>query len=145
MTDENTDEKALTAFNTSFEAYNKKVMYGADIISVLNKAIDNNETYKVTDPSKAGYEPQLEDFYVNIVFTYGGKTYSLRDNLPEIQSSYIDRIQNPNNYSKLDQEEMYKFKSSVFKCTGVEYNGTTGLSNSAAAGRVKQMSFSVIR
>lgn len=144
MTDENTDEKALTAFNTSFEAYNKKVMYGADIISVLNKAIDNNETYKA-DPNKSNFEPSLADFYVNIVFTYDNKTYSLSGNLPEIQSGYIDRIQNPNNYSKLEQEEMYKFKSSVFKCTGVEYNGTTGLSNSAAASRVKQMSFSVIR
>ena len=134
-TQENTQQKELLAFNSSFEAYNKKAMYGADIISVLNKAIDNNVTYK-TDT-----EPQLADFYVNIVFTYGGKTYSLRDNLGEIQSGYIDRIQNPNKYSKIEQEEMYKFKSSVFKCTGVEYNGTTG----SAAGRVKQMTFSVIR
>lgn len=115
-------------------------MYGADIISVLNKAIDNNETYKA-DPSKPNFEPQLADFYVNIVFTYGGKQYSLRDNLGEIQSGYIDRIQNPNKYSKIEQEEMYKFKSSVFKCTGVEYNGNTGLSNASAARQSQKNDF----
>lgn len=113
-------------------------MYGADVISVLNKAADNNAVYKA-DPSKTNFEPQLADFYVNIVFTYDGKTYSLRDNIDDIKNVFL------NNVTDKDDEEMYKFKSSIFKCTGVEYNGHTGLSNSAAAGRVRQMTFSVIR
>ena len=42
-----TQQKELEDFNKSFEAYNKKIMYGTDIISVLNKAIDNNRRYEV--------------------------------------------------------------------------------------------------
>ena len=41
------NEKEVLAFNQGFEAYNKKLMYGSDIVSVINKAIDNNAIYKV--------------------------------------------------------------------------------------------------
>ena len=34
----------ISTFNSGFEAYNKKVMYGTDIISLMNKAIENNKT-----------------------------------------------------------------------------------------------------
>lgn len=33
------------AFNKEYEAYDKKIMYGADVISAINKAISNNEKY----------------------------------------------------------------------------------------------------
>ena len=32
-------------FNQEFEVYDKKIMYGVDVISVLNKAQSNNEKY----------------------------------------------------------------------------------------------------
>ena len=32
----------LAAFNAEFEAYNKKAMYGTDVITLMNKAIQNN-------------------------------------------------------------------------------------------------------
>lgn len=35
----------LTAFNTEYEVYDKKIMYGVDVISVLNKAKSNNDKY----------------------------------------------------------------------------------------------------
>ena len=35
--------KQLQEFNQQWEAYNKKVLYGTDVISVVNKAIDNNK------------------------------------------------------------------------------------------------------
>ncbi len=38
-------KKYLLLIN-GFEAYNKKIMYGSDVISVLNKAIDNNTKYQ---------------------------------------------------------------------------------------------------
>ena len=33
----------LTEFNQQFEAYDKKLMYGVDVISCLNKVLDNND------------------------------------------------------------------------------------------------------
>ncbi len=46
-------QKELIAFNTRFEAYNKKLMYGSDIISVFNQAIDNNRAFKIEYGSRA--------------------------------------------------------------------------------------------
>lgn len=36
----------LSKFNQQFEAYNKKLMYGVDVVSCLNKVIDNNKKSK---------------------------------------------------------------------------------------------------
>ena len=60
-TSEDTETKQIADFNESFDSYNKKLMYGTDVISVLNKAIDNNRTYGVTD------DPSSE-YYVDIAF-----------------------------------------------------------------------------
>lgn len=35
----------ITAFNIEYEVYDKKIMYGVDVISVLNKAKSNNDKY----------------------------------------------------------------------------------------------------
>ena len=35
----------IVEFNESYEAYNKQRMYGTDVISVVNKAEDNNIKY----------------------------------------------------------------------------------------------------
>ncbi|MCI8396326.1 MAG: hypothetical protein HFJ52_01165 [Clostridia bacterium] len=120
VTQPNTAQKELKDFNTGFEAYNKKLMYGADIISVLNKAIDNNRRYKIeffNNPK----EPDYIDFYVNVIFTYEGKTYSLKDDFTEytatrrniIQKEFLDKV----GLKETDTENIFKFKVSGFKCT----------------------------
>lgn len=56
--DEKTALEQLVAFNNQYEAYNKRVMYGTDVITVVNKAIVHNEKMlasKVEDP-----------YYINI-------------------------------------------------------------------------------
>ena len=59
--DEDTLQEEIKAFNNGFEAYNKKLMYGIDIISVLNKAIDNNKKYDVSGDER--------DYFVDIEIT----------------------------------------------------------------------------
>ncbi len=61
----------IATFNSGFEAYNKKLMYGTDVISVMNKAIDNNSNYKVTSPG--------EEYYVDIYFTISEKLCIVKD------------------------------------------------------------------
>ena len=56
----NYEEEELLAFNKGFEEFNKKIMYGADVISVINKAIDNNKRNGVTNQKNS-------DFYVDVV------------------------------------------------------------------------------
>lgn len=38
-------QEEITKFNTEYEAFNKKIMYGVDVISCINKAISNNEKF----------------------------------------------------------------------------------------------------
>ena len=40
-------QKQLMAFNQQYESYARDALYGVDLISILNKAIDNNEKYNV--------------------------------------------------------------------------------------------------
>ena len=51
----------IVKFNNIFLSYKKNAMYGTDIISILNLAIDNNIKYKVNSDS--------EEYFVNIGFT----------------------------------------------------------------------------
>ena len=48
----------LEDFNIQYEAYNKRRMYGIDVITVINKAIENN--YKMNAENEANR------YYVNI-------------------------------------------------------------------------------
>lgn len=43
--DEIAYEESITAFNREYEAFNKRIMYGVDVISCINKAVSNNEKY----------------------------------------------------------------------------------------------------
>ena len=52
------DEKNLSALNAEYEVFNKRLMYGADVISCLNKAISNN------DDATRRRDP---DLYIDIV------------------------------------------------------------------------------
>ena len=58
----------LRLFNQEYEIYEKKIMYGVDIISVLNKAKSNNEKYvEGKFLNGAGYST---DYIINIVVTF---------------------------------------------------------------------------
>lgn len=52
-------KEEIDKFNQPYLAFNKKAMYGTDVISILNLAINNNQIYKVN----VG-----EDFYVDVSF-----------------------------------------------------------------------------
>lgn len=58
--EQSTAVKQLQAFNKQYESYDRDALYGTDLVSVLNKAMDNNEKYGV----KYG-----DDMYINIAFT----------------------------------------------------------------------------
>lgn len=50
--EDQTKLEQLTAFNNEFEAYNKKVMYGVDVITLINKATENNKKYADSEDYK---------------------------------------------------------------------------------------------
>ncbi|MCI9274974.1 MAG: hypothetical protein HFJ24_02875 [Clostridia bacterium] len=151
-----TQQKELEDFNKSFEAYNKKIMYGTDIISVLNKAIDNNRRYEV---EFGEYSNDLEymDYYIDVEFTVYrrndsnqkiGKntkdTYSLSSNYKNkkdiIYTEYIEKAQKGDAGDDIFRSS---FKFAGFKCTKVIYQDKASVkpSNIGAVGRVKKMVF----
>lgn len=38
-------EEEISKFNMEYEAFDKRIMYGVDVISCINKAVSNNEKY----------------------------------------------------------------------------------------------------
>lgn len=125
-TDRNTLEQEIADVNKGFEAYNKKIMYGIDVINVLNKAIDNNKR------NDCEFDENSE-FNVNITLNITDnqtipelniKTYTLSNDYAEL-TSLIANANNPDS----------NFKRRTFRCTKVEYHDS---------GRVKNMNFTQI-
>lgn len=54
-------EKQLFAFNSEYEAYNKNRMYGTDVITVVNKAINHNRNMDAKEAEDV--------YYINVVIT----------------------------------------------------------------------------
>lgn len=45
----------ITKFNEQFEIFNNKTIYGADILTIINKAIDNNSVHNIEKNSNGEY------------------------------------------------------------------------------------------
>lgn len=77
----------LKEFNQQWEAYNKKALYGTDIITVVNKAIQNNKSVVATDKEN--------NFYVNVTIVYNGNTFEpkiTKLNLITNVLEYVDEV-----------------------------------------------------
>ena len=59
-------------FNLEYEVYDKKLMYGVDVISALNKANNNNEKYIVG--SFLSGDLSGEEFIIDIIVTLKSTT-----------------------------------------------------------------------
>lgn len=106
-TSEDTEAKQIADFNESFDSYNKKLMYGTEIISVLNKAVDNNRVYGATNDTSSEY-------YVDIAFRLKREvsetveTYTLNENTGE----YSMRTQTTPNTQIFNSSVNYSLSSS---------------------------------
>ncbi len=73
-TSKNTLEQEIADENKGFEAFNKRVMYGMDVISVLNKAIDNNKRnnceFDGSNEFNVNITINLKEQFENLVETY---------------------------------------------------------------------------
>lgn len=49
ISDNNIKKNDILSFNGEFEEYKDKNLYGADIISIINKASDNNKEYQTKE------------------------------------------------------------------------------------------------
>lgn len=106
------------AFNKEYEAYNKKLMRGTDIVSIINKVNSNNEKHEDEPEYKMSIKFTLIE---DIEYEVNGKVQTIKDNT-YIVSSEDDRI-----WKNIRQTEAFtEFKRRVFNCTGVIYSRKTG-------------------
>lgn len=115
--------KQISEFNSQYEAYNKTIMYGADVITVINKSMDYNQRKGETG-SVVDIKLNLEGINFNNApneASIGNKEYDVLQNEKELKNFFTSNGSNLNN-----------FKTSIFKCTKTTYDET---------GRISSMTF----
>lgn len=83
-TSEEAKEQAeIAKFNKQFEAYNKERLYGTDIISIVNKADENNEKYNVENTNP---------FYITIIINLkSGSEYKTKYQRQQVGGSLEEK------------------------------------------------------
>lgn len=113
-------ERNIKSFNMEYEQYLEQEIYGTDIATLINKAIDNNNQYEIQKDEDGLY---IDDnkYYIGIKlkFIEGSLVYDM-ETIEKVGISEF--IQN--------------FNLMKFKCTEIQYHTETN--------RVKQMIFEEI-
>lgn len=95
--------------NMQFESYNNKELNGAELATIINKAIDNNETNEVQKSSKGKYiDNESNSINIDIKMLDNDETY----NMETLFSGGMDKF--VQYYSQIQ-----------FKCTSIEYHKST--------------------
>ncbi len=68
MQEKDVEFTKLKEFNLKYEAYNKKILYGADVISVINMALSNNATETVEGQKSGIMYDKNDNYNINIKF-----------------------------------------------------------------------------
>ena len=103
----------ISQFNSLFEKYKGQTLYGADVLTIINKAIDNNKTYAIAQDNK-GY------------FIDDGK-FTLKVELILLAKNEEEKIvENTYQMEDIERVGLTEFISSFgltnFKCENIEYN-----------------------
>ena len=103
----------IQEFNFSFEKYLNKTIYGADVITIINKATDINEKNLVDKDENGFYNDDNADcIKVEIILLHQTKDNKIEEkkyNMETLEKSGIDRFAE-------------SFSLTSFKCTDIEYN-----------------------
>lgn len=96
--------------NKQFESYYNQELYGTDLTSVINKAVDNNLTNEVEKNSKGIFQDnQTNSINVEIKILDNDTTYKMET----IYKSGMDNF-------------VQYYGQIKFKCTNIEYHKSTG-------------------
>ena len=96
--------------NLQFENYYEKEIYGAELTTIINKAIDNNEYNEVEKDKKGKYIDNGENsINIEIKMLDNDKTY----NMETFYGGGMDKF-------------VQYYNEIKFKCTNLEYHKSTG-------------------
>lgn len=107
--------KGIKQQNNQYEQYLNSEIYGTDVITVINKAISNNESYNVNKDEKGLYiNNNQNSIQIDLVM--------ITDEEEQETKTYKMEV-----ISKVGITEFIKnFNTAKFKCTKKEYHEDTG-------------------
>ena len=130
----NKEVEQIIQYNQQYESYNRKNLYGSEIISLANKIISNNRKYD--ELGEDTYHMSMEvKCLKSATGNFSGTMSAERiEEKANINGKQVD--------SKL-KNDVTEFKRRVFKCTGVEYNTVKGQKN--AGNIIQKMKFEEVK
>ncbi len=104
----------ISSFNKQFEdIYKDKTLYGADVLTIINKAIDNNTLYHIEKDDSENY---IDDgkYCLRVEITLlgtndEGEIYEVQRQMEALKKAGLE-------------EFIASFSLTSFKCINVEYN-----------------------
>lgn len=103
-------KRALDNYNREYNEYLNKTIYGSELATLINRAINQNENNKIQKDNKKHYiENDENSIKIEIKMLITEKTYPME----EI-------------YNNNTEEFVKYFNTEKFKCTKIEYHNKTG-------------------
>lgn len=115
----NIKTNSISKFNEEFEKYNDKTLHGADILTIINKATDNNKEHNISKDENGNYiEDDIYSVRVELIL------------LSEDKDGNINEVTYP--METLEKAGLDGFISSFsltdFKYEKIEYNSSKRIS-----------------
>ena len=103
----------IATFNSQFEQYLGQTMYGTEILTIINKAIDNNEKNNI-EKNESGFYIENNQNTVKVELTLlstnnEGETVEVTHQMERLKEIGLDRF-------------IASFNLTEFECTKIEYN-----------------------
>lgn len=119
ISDNNSASRQAISFNKQFERYKDTTIYGTDVLTIINKAIDNNEKYEI--------ERNQEGFYIE------NDENSLKVELILLlkneENMIIEKTYQMESLEKAGLKEFISsFNLTEFRCENIEYNSKNRIS-----------------
>ena len=107
--------------NNQFESYYNQEFYGGDVVTIINKAYDNNLTNGVEKDSKGIFkENDTNSIKVFVELIYQNDTNSIKIDVKMIDN---DKIYNMETLYSGGMDTFAKYYSGIrFKCTKIDYH-----------------------
>ena len=102
--------REIKKINSQYEFYNKENLSGIDITTVINKAINHNEKYKVEKDENGIYiNNKQNSIHIYVTMIINNKTYPMES------------------INKLGMKDFTNYFGEIkFKCTNISYHEQTG-------------------
>lgn len=95
--------------NKQFESYNQKEIYGSELTTIINKAVDNNKNNEVPKDNKGKYmNNENNSIQIEIKMLDNDKTYAMET----LYNGGMDKF-------------IQYYSAIKFKCTDLQYHKTT--------------------